>query len=248
MKRMLALSVAFHLVLAGVVVGVSARRMVRPPSALQVDLVSLPTVPVRKAPSKPAPPPKPVVQKPEPPKPKARPKPVAKPRVKPEPKVEPLKAKKAAPPREPEKAPPPAPVPAVAEEKSSEPEETGPVPGPSGEAAVQAPSLSSVEAGVDIPNFEFPYYLRIIQGKIGSVWSPPSLGFGNEAREVIVGFVIGPGGAVREVQVEQSSGNIYYDQAAMRAVYMANPMPPLPKGFSDQNLKVHFSFVLAERG
>jgi TonB family protein len=242
LRKMIALSFVFHLVLAGALVGVSTRRNDHPVTALQVDLVTWPQTP-KKAPT----PPKPVVpvvkeavkEAPAP----VQPKPVVKPAPKPEPEI----ARKPVPSLTPKEPKPSPPVPLTAEDQPvvKEPEAT---PGPTEQAAVVPPSVSSVVAGVDIPDFEFPYYLRLIQGKIGSLWSPPATVSGKDSKEVVISFVLGATGKVRDVQVEKSSGNVYYDQAALRAIYMANPMPPLPKGFRDPHLKVHFSFVLAESG
>jgi len=34
----------------------------------------------------------------------------------------------------------------------------------------------------------------------------------------------------------------YFDQTAMRALLAATPLPPLPAGFTDNYLGVHFGF------
>jgi protein TonB len=56
-------------------------------------------------------------------------------------------------------------------------------------------------------------------------------------------FKIRRNGEVTDVKLEQSSGSIAFDQAAQRAVYSANPMPPLPTGSGLETLGVHFDFM-----
>ena len=59
---------------------------------------------------------------------------------------------------------------------------------------------------------------------------------------VIVLFEIQRDGQIREPTVERSSGNNLYDQAAIRAVTEASPLPPLPPEFKASSLRVHFGF------
>ena len=232
-KKMFVVSIVFHLMLVGLLYLVSTKRDLRPRSVYYIDLVSL------SIPQKAKQPPRikkvVAVSNPIPPKPLI-------------PKVEKMKTA----PRLPELQEKPEPLPA----ESERPEIVAPEieqPGATetierDEAAVSVPSVQSVIAGVDAPNFEFPYYLKLIQGKIGSLWSPPNIGMPRDAKEVVVSFTLVTSGKVREVKVEKSSGNAFFDQAALRAVYNASPMPPLPKGFTDPDLKVHFSFVLGKHG
>jgi len=39
---------------------------------------------------------------------------------------------------------------------------------------------------------------------------------------------------VGESKLEESSGNFYFDQAAMRAILSSSPFPPLPDDFSQE--------------
>jgi TonB family protein len=49
--------------------------------------------------------------------------------------------------------------------------------------------------------------------------------------KVKVLFRILRSGRVGDTKLEQSSGNFYFDQAAMRAILLSSPFPPLPEGF-----------------
>ena len=59
---------------------------------------------------------------------------------------------------------------------------------------------------------------------------------------VVVLFEIARDGQVASSKVEQTSGNSWYDQSALRAIVEANPFPPLPEGFPGRSLRVHFGF------
>jgi len=59
-------------------------------------------------------------------------------------------------------------------------------------------------------------------------------------------FRITRSGSIDSPAVEASSGSFLFDQAALRAVVEANPLPALPGGFGDEYLGVHFSFAYEE--
>lgn len=103
---------------------------------------------------------------------------------------------------------------------------------------------------VDNPDFQFTYYLVIIQNKIAGNWNPPFSGGKTDRRpRALVQFRILRNGQVRDVRVESSSGASLLDQSAIRAISMSTPLPPLPQRFLDDSLGVHFSFELeGERG
>lgn len=94
---------------------------------------------------------------------------------------------------------------------------------------------------LDAPDFPFPHYIALVQFRIESKWEAPATGEGNLLATVY--FKITRSGEVEDIKLEQSSGSAVFDQAAKRAVYNANPLPPLPDGFSSPTLGVHFDFV-----
>ncbi|MDZ7292174.1 MAG: TonB C-terminal domain-containing protein [candidate division KSB1 bacterium] len=117
-------------------------------------------------------------------------------------------------------------------------------PGSSGKGSI-AGSSSEVPGGhalkIDAPEFPFPHYLALVQYRIESNWEAPFAGQGE--RMATVYFKITRSGEIVDVKLEQSSGNFLFDQAATRAVYNANPLPPLPADSGLQTLGVHFDFV-----
>jgi len=91
-------------------------------------------------------------------------------------------------------------------------------------------------------DFRFAYYLAALRNKIGSRWVPPQ-GMSGPVKAV-VRFRIGRDGQVSLTEVEVSSGYAFYDQTTLRALLSATPLPPLPPGYTDDYLGVHFEFEL----
>jgi TonB family protein len=92
-------------------------------------------------------------------------------------------------------------------------------------------------------DFRWAYYLAAIRNKIGAHWVPPP---GMEARgrsvRATLYFRIHRDGQVSLASVESSSGYVFFDQTTMRALLAATPLPPLPAGYTDDYLGVHFGF------
>lgn len=229
---MVGVSAILHLVLAVVLVWGPSWIRPRPSApAYEVQLVSLP---VDEAP-KPKPEPAPVRQEPRVPSPppvKPKPKPIKKPAP---PPIE--KAK-------PSPKPSPADIPEAAEESPAH-EPSAPT-NPDQVAKVTKPAEPGIQLVTPLMEavaLKYPYYINALRRKIDENWSPPGAGFA-EAREVLVVFTILRDGSVRSAEVEQSSGDIFYDQAALRSVLRATPFPPLPEGYAGQDMIIHFSFFL----
>ncbi|UCF05698.1 MAG: TonB family protein [bacterium] len=95
---------------------------------------------------------------------------------------------------------------------------------------------------VDAPRFPFSYYLQAIERKVSQNWFSAASGQG-EGLSCIVYFRLRRNGGVADIQIEKSSGNVYYDRAALRAVRSSSPFPPLPRAFTESYLGIHFTFV-----
>ena len=89
-------------------------------------------------------------------------------------------------------------------------------------------------------DFHFTYYIERMLALIESRWYKPSVAPGARAR---VRFVILKSGKVEGIQLEESSGISSFDRAALRAMYAANPLPPLPPAYGKPSLTIHLSFV-----
>jgi TonB family protein len=82
----------------------------------------------------------------------------------------------------------------------------------------------------------------VIRERIGYNWSPPAL-FGQKSEVVAtVYFKIARDGSISDEKVENTSSHEIFDRAAIRAVKLTSPLPPLPAGFKGKYLGVHFEF------
>ena len=94
---------------------------------------------------------------------------------------------------------------------------------------------------LDERNFEFPYYLGILQRRIQQHFNVPRM-LGVTQLETVIYFRVTRSGRITNVVVERSSSNPVFDLAAQRALNAADPLPPLPEGYRKSYLGVHFAF------
>ena len=116
-----------------------------------------------------------------------------------------------------------------------------PRPGPPGGGRGLSVGESDGREASGIPaDFHFTYYIERMLALIESRWYKPAVPPGTRAR---VGFVILKSGKVEGIRLEESSGVSSFDRAALRAMYAANPLPPLPPAYGKPSLTVHLSFA-----
>lgn len=89
--------------------------------------------------------------------------------------------------------------------------------------------------------FEFPYYLRLMIGKISRNWRNPYAGKGDLVHATIY-FQVLRDGTIINYRVEESSGASTFDRAALRAVIVSHPLPQLPPDYQESQLTVHLDF------
>lgn len=99
---------------------------------------------------------------------------------------------------------------------------------------------------VEIPDFQYDYYLGLIRSKVDNRWSQPVTY--KQVKQTLVDFIIRKDGKVDNVEVTESSGDSYFDQTAVRAVSLSNPFPPLPRGYKEDFLKVRYRFIFGGKG
>ena len=63
--------------------------------------------------------------------------------------------------------------------------------------------------------------------------------------QCVVFFHVARGGSVSAIRLETGSGVEFFDRAALRAVSLSDPLPPLPLGFPGSDLGIHFGFEYA---
>lgn len=132
-----------------------------------------------------------------------------------------------------------------------------PVPAPAAVApgpAVELPSAggagtpaegagSSLSFGTSVAalesDFPFTFYVDQMLTLIGANWLKPEA---TEETVAVVAFSIQRDGRVTDVKLTEPSGVGVYDRAAVRAVYSANPLPPLPPEFTGDHLGVRLRF------
>jgi colicin import membrane protein len=86
-------------------------------------------------------------------------------------------------------------------------------------------------------------YYNMIWEKIKKEWAlPGDLSKGKINLETIIVVVIERNGKIQKSWFEKKSGNVYYDQMAMRAIKKAEPLPPIPKEFSDETFEIGIRF------
>ena len=113
--------------------------------------------------------------------------------------------------------------------------------GNSGRKRVGFGSHGSV-VDLDGANFEYAYYLSIVQDRIGSNWVRTYIGKG----KVKVYFRIKRDGTITGAMIEESSGDVSLDRIALRAITASSPLPPLPEGYAGDNLGIHIWFNYEE--
>jgi len=106
------------------------------------------------------------------------------------------------------------------------------------EGSGSALSFGASVAGFDT-DFPFTFYVDQMLTLIGGNWLKPE---GSEGIAAVIGFQIQRDGRITDVKLLTPSGVGVYDRAAVRAVYAANPLPPLPPEYKGDHLGVHLRF------
>lgn len=92
-------------------------------------------------------------------------------------------------------------------------------------------------------DFEYAYYVRQMLARVSANWQRVPV---RGTTTVIVRFTILKNGSVHDVEIEQSSGLAVLDRAASRAVYLGDPMPPLPNSYPRDRVGVHLRFQYSD--
>jgi TonB family protein len=88
-------------------------------------------------------------------------------------------------------------------------------------------------------------YLALVKKEIDKRWIAPPVLESNPS--VIVTFHIDKSGEISRVRIEQGSGNLYYDQAILRAIHQSNPLPTFPPDLRESFLDIKFRFTKIEK-
>jgi TonB family protein len=206
-----------------------------------------PTMPPR--PATPAPPPRPAEPIPkEPPREARMPDPpkapslpdasLPSPKMPPRPSTLPRAGEKELPPLS---APTERRTPAPTTAKPAEtPTEARPAPPPPPGIATGSTSGTGVRT-LEATDFPHAWYLRQVLAKVQDAWQRQNQ-MAEPAEKPLVMVEIQRDGSIATPRIEKSSGNAFYDQAALRAIMDARPFPRLPEDWSRPSLRVMFSF------
>jgi TonB family protein len=92
-------------------------------------------------------------------------------------------------------------------------------------------------------NSKLDEYYSMIWERIKKEWTlPGDLPKEKMNLETIIVVIIERNGKIQKSWFEKKSGNALYDQMAMRAIKKAEPLPPIPKEFSDNTFEIGIRF------
>lgn len=90
-----------------------------------------------------------------------------------------------------------------------------------------------------------PYWARV-QSIISSHWEPPPVDMIGQTYTMVVKFRLQRDGVIKDVVVQQSSGNTYFDLAGQRAVLRPRILPAFPAEMADSYKDVEMAFRVGE--
>jgi protein TonB len=91
----------------------------------------------------------------------------------------------------------------------------------------------------------FGFYEQLLRQRVAEKWRTAEIDQRlQSAPPVIVTFEILRSGAIRNVRIVQSSGNLPLDYSAQRAIMEASPFPELPRAFERDSANIEFWFQL----
>lgn len=125
------------------------------------------------------------------------------------------------------------------------PKETPIKPVPQQEAAVpvvKAPQTTLRTSGSSGTN---PFWARV-EAIIRSQWEPPPIDVSGTSYNVIVRFRFYRNGTVKDVGIQQTSGNSYFDDAGRRAILKPRQFPQFPADMTEPYQDVEMVFRVGE--
>jgi outer membrane biosynthesis protein TonB len=118
-------------------------------------------------------------------------------------------------------------------------------PAPQQEAAipqVKAPQTQLKTSGASGTN---PFWGRV-EAIIKSQWEPPPIDVGGQTYNTVVRFRYYRNGMVKDVTVQQTSGNSYFDDAGKRAILKPRQFPMFPSDMTEAYQDVEMVFRVGE--
>ena len=112
---------------------------------------------------------------------------------------------------------------------------------------VKIPAVKTPETALKISGTagSNPYWARV-QSIISSHWEPPPVDMAGQTYTMTVKFRLQRDGTIKDVMVQQSSGNAYFDLAGQRAVLRPRILPVFPAEMADSYKDVEMVFRVGE--
>ena len=82
-------------------------------------------------------------------------------------------------------------------------------------------------------------YMSAVKKQIKHNWSPPK---SMASQRVVASFLVLKDGTIEDIEIVQSSQNNEIDDAAIQAVKISSPLPPLPDDYGSSAIYVDFTF------
>ncbi len=118
----------------------------------------------------------------------------------------------------------------------------------SGAAAHQNGSQTAGNEGGGTPSGPAAQqYYALVWQKIHDAWLvPPSMAASSYGYETVINITLHRDGTITDMSVEKSSGNIYFDQTAIRAIKRSSPLAPFPPSWLQQSIEIGIKFSCKE--
>jgi len=125
------------------------------------------------------------------------------------------------------------------------PKEAPVKPVPRQEAAIPQVAVPQTQLKTSGSSGTNPYWARV-ESIIKSHWEPPPIDVTGQTYSAVVKFRFYRNGTVKDVSIQQSSGNDYFDMAGQRAVLKQRAFPPFPAEMTDAYQDVEMVFRVGE--
>lgn len=129
--------------------------------------------------------------------------------------------------------------------KDVKPSEAPVKPAPQQEAKVSSVKTPDTALKISGATGSNPYWARV-QSSISREWQPPPIDMTGQTYTMTVKFRLQRDGTIKDVVVQQSSGNAYYDMAGQRAVQQSRFLPAFPADMTDNYKDVEMVFRVGE--
>lgn len=102
--------------------------------------------------------------------------------------------------------------------------------------------ISGIGGRRDILGLKYQDYYSMIWERIRRLWVLPEGVVKDKDLMLVMTIRVKRDGSIEKYWIEEISGNLYFDQSAIRAINKASPLPPLPKDLNQDTLDIGIRF------